>query len=172
MTPPTFDFPPLLSNHTCELAQPTLPLDTSHHCLAPLPNSGDTIAAARLPWPSVVPYLYATCDCDLITPFSAVVSRGHGRLATTPTPLQHSTLLLPLRGPPGFRSLQKRLAGRHSGLKSGIFLVPPQKAELDLGSRCHLPLGAPREKRGRKGITQCRSNPFHDRPGARRICLT
>ena len=42
-------------------------------------------------------------------PFFGLLSRGHGKRSTSPAPLRHSALLLPLRGPPGFRFLPKKI---------------------------------------------------------------
>jgi hypothetical protein len=41
-------------------------------------------------------------------PFFGLLSRGHGKRSTSPAPWRHIALLLPLRGPPGFRFLPKR----------------------------------------------------------------
>ena len=80
--------------------------------------------------------------------FSRLLSRGHGRLSKSPAPRRHGALLLPLRGPPGFRFPPKKIgsAGRH------LFRFLRENAELGLGSRCHLPSGAPRESRAEKEI--------------------
>ena len=83
----------------------------------------------------------------LLTSFFGLLSRGHGRLSTSPAPWRRGALLLPLRGPPGFWFPPKKIGP--AGTTS--FLVPPENAELGLGSRCHLPLGAPRESRAEKG---------------------
>ena len=77
----------------------------------------------------------------LIAPFSSLLSGGHGRLSTSPAPWRRSALLLPLRGPPGFRFPPKKIGPA----EQPSFPGPPENAELGLGSRCHLPLGAPQE---------------------------
>lgn len=38
-----------------------------------------------------------------------LLSRGHGRLSTSPAPWRRGALLLPLRGPPGFRFPPKKI---------------------------------------------------------------
>jgi hypothetical protein len=42
-------------------------------------------------------------------PFFGLLSRGHGKLSTSPAPWPHGALLLPLRGPPDFRFLPKKI---------------------------------------------------------------
>ena len=39
----------------------------------------------------------------------SLLSRGHGRLSTSPAPWRRGALLLPLRGPPGFRFPPKKI---------------------------------------------------------------
>ena len=41
--------------------------------------------------------------------FFGVLSRGHGRLSTSPAPCRRGALLLALRGPPGFRFPPKKI---------------------------------------------------------------
>ncbi len=43
-------------------------------------------------------------------PFFGLLSRGHGRLSTSPTPWRRVALLLPLRGPPDFRFPPKKIS--------------------------------------------------------------
>lgn len=89
-------------------------------------------------------YFVSQCRCrgngsGSKMPFFGLLSRGQGRLSESPAPWRHSTLLLPLRGPPGFRFPPKKIGSA----EQASFPVPPENAELGLGSRCHLPSGAP-----------------------------
>jgi hypothetical protein len=59
----------------------------------------------------------------LLTSFFGLLSRGHGRLSTSPAPWRRGALLLPLRGPPGFRFPPKKIGS--AGTTS--FPVPPGK---------------------------------------------
>src|ERR1700731_3398234 len=77
-------------------------------------------------------------------PFFGLLSRGHGKLSTSPAPWPHGALLLAAR-PSGFPvSCQKDRPCR-----TASFPAPPENAELGLGSRCHLPLSA-RKRAGQK----------------------
>src|SRR5882757_8729470 len=87
----------------------------------------------------ITPFPHRASRSGSDMPFFGQLSREHGRLSTFPAPGQHGALLLPLRGPPGFpvSSQKDRLC------RTTSFPVPPENAELDLGSRCHLPPSAP-----------------------------
>ena len=47
--------------------------------------------------------------CGSNRPFFGLLSRGHGRLSSSPAPRQRGALLLPLRGPPDFRFPPKKI---------------------------------------------------------------
>ena len=72
-------------------------------------------------------YRRLPCGSSSDTPFSAAVSRGHGRLATSPAPWRHGAPLL----------------SRHAG-PSG-FPVPPKKIGHHLPGRTANLLGSPRK---------------------------
>ena len=83
------------------------------------------------------------------TSLSVAVSRGHCRLVTTSAPFRRSAPLLPRRGPPGFRSLPKRLATTRFASEEIFFGSPRKKRSLawGAGTTCFM---VPREKAGQK----------------------
>jgi single-strand DNA-binding protein len=78
-------------------------------------------------------------------PFSGLLSRGHGRLSTSPAPWRRGALLLPLRGPPGFRFPPKKIGSAEQHLFR--LLQKMQSLSLGAGATC---LGVPRERAGQK----------------------
>ena len=48
------------------------------------------------------------------------------------------------------RSCGFQVPPKKTSVAKAVFSVPPENAQLDLGSRCHLPLGAPQENRAEK----------------------
>jgi hypothetical protein len=88
---------------------------------------------------------------------SPLLSRGHGRLSKSPAPQRHGALLLPLRGPPGFRFPPKKIgsAGRHLFR----FLRKMQSLAWGAGATCPR---VPRERAGQKRrFTSCIRTAFH-----------
>ena len=53
---------------------------------------------------------------DSYPSFFGLLSRGHGRLSNSPAPWRHGALLLPLRGPPDFRSPPKKIGSAEQHL--------------------------------------------------------
>jgi len=52
----------------------------------------------------------------LMTPFFGLLSRGPGRVSTSPAPWRRGALLLPLRGPPGFWFPPKKIGSAEQHL--------------------------------------------------------
>ena len=89
-------------------------------------------------------------DAVPILPFSTAVSRGHGRLATSPAPWRHGAPLLSRHpGPSGFPVPPKKI-GQHLPWPCNESFRPPQKKRSlawGAGATC---LWVPREKAGPK----------------------
>src|SRR5581483_1291731 len=74
-----------------------------------------------------------------------LLSRGHGRLSTSPAPWRRGALLLPLRGPPGFRLPPKKIGYAEPHLFR--LLQKMRSLAWGAGATC---LGVPRERAGQK----------------------
>ena len=57
----------------------------------------------------IPPFPHRVYGSGSAMPFFGLLSRGHGRLSTSPAPWRRGALLLPLRGPPDFRFLPKKI---------------------------------------------------------------
>ena len=95
-------------------------------------------------------HLVSSCLCRARgsgsdVPFFILLYRGHGRLSTSPAPWRHGALLLPLRGPPGFRFPPKKIGSAEQLLFR--LLRKMQSLAWGAGATC---LGVPRERAGQK----------------------
>jgi single-strand DNA-binding protein len=78
-------------------------------------------------------------------PFFSQLSRGHGRLSTSPAPWRRCALLLPLRGPPGFRFPPKKIGSAEARLSR--LRRKTQSLAWGAGATC---LWVPRKRAGQK----------------------
>jgi single-strand DNA-binding protein len=77
--------------------------------------------------------------------FFGLLSRGHGRLSTSPAPWRRGALLLPLRVPPDFRFPPKKIGPAEQHLFR--LLQKMQSLAWGAGATC---LSVPRERAGQK----------------------
>ena len=104
------------------------------------------------------------CGAGSDTSFSAAVSRGHGRLPTSPAPWRHGAPLLSRHaGPSGFLVPHKKVwpSVAQAAERIFFFLGSPRKSGAWPGEQAPPALRCPARKRGRKGEKrQCIKTAF------------
>ena len=142
------------------LRQPALAHPPAAICGVPL--AGETTAPPFST--SASSFRLLPCGDSSDTPFSTVLA-GTAGWRHLLRPGGAALLCFPAtRDPSGFRSFPKRLAIICLGRTANLLSVPPEKAELGLGSTHHLLYSAPRESGAEKDKKVYVSKPrFHHR---------